>query len=459
MAAEGLGSYYNEALEPDGEARELYRPLLETLEKMGPEAVARGRARADRKLRELGATFNLPGEGDGTGRDRILPADWMPRIIPKGHWEKLSAGLLQRGLALNAWLADLHEGRGDVVPDEVVESSAFHRQGPSFGTSLPCPVRVYGPDVVHLGGGEYVVLEDNARVPSGVAYSEAVRRAGLAALPEIFEPYSVSGIYGYYAALRSALRAAAPGGVDEPGLAVVTGGRRDPAFFEHERIAATCGLKLLTIGELGVRGGVVVSRVDGSRVDVIYRRFEDDLLRADLPELSDAYLKGRVNIVNSPGVGIADDKGIFPYVPEMIEHYLGEAPILKNAPTLSLLDPEGRDEALERLAELVLKPREGFGAKGLVMGPEADAETIIQARRAVKQDPTAWIAQEFLDFSTHVLDESSEAQEAFVDLRAFVLPELGYVMPGGLTRVARPGTRVVNSSAGGSFKDTWVLQD
>lgn len=457
--AEATGKPYNEALGPDGEARELYRPLLETLEKMGPEAVAEGHARANQKLRELGATFNLPGEMSGTDGDRLLPADWMPRVIPGDHWEKLSAGLLQRGRALNAWLADLHEGRGDVVPDAVIESSAFYRQGPPFETSLPCPICVYGPDVVHLGGGEYVVLEDNVRVPSGVAYSEAVRRAGLAALPEIFEPYNVRGIYDYYSALGSALRAAAPPDVDEPGLAIVTGGHEDPAFFEHGRIAATCGIELLTVEQLGVRNGGVVSRVDGLRVDVIYRRFDDDLLNTDLPELADAYVKGEVNIVNAPGVGIADDKGIFPYVPAMIEHYLGEAPILQNAPTLSLLEPEGRDETLERLPELVLKPRGGFGAKGLIIGPEADAETISQTRRAVKQDPTAWVAQEFLDFSTHVLDESSETHEAFVDLRAFVLPEQGYVMPGGLTRVAKPGTRVVNSSAGGSFKDTWVLED
>lgn len=461
MVDEGIEKYYNEALDPDGKARELYRPLLEILEGLGPEAVAEARTRANYELRKLGATFNLPGKGGEANVDRLLPADWMPRVIPKDHWEKLSAGLLQRGRALNAWLVNLHEGRGDVVPDEVVESSAFYRQGlgSSFATSLPCPVCVYGPDVVHLGAGEYVVLEDNVRVPSGVAYSEAVRTAGLTALPEIFEPYSVSGIYGYYSALRSALGAAAAPDVEEPGLAIVTGGREDPAFFEHQRIADTCGLKLLTVGELGVRGGAVVSRVDGSRIDVIYRRFDDDLLRTDLPEISDAYLKGRVNIVNSPGVGIADDKGVFPYVPAMIERYLGETPILQNAPTLSLLEPEARDEALERLPELVLKPREGFGAKGLVLGPEADAETISQARRDVKQNPAAWVAQECLDFSTHVLDESSEFREAFVDLRAFVLPEQSYVMPGGLTRVARPGTRVVNSSAGGSFKDTWVLED
>ncbi|QIN80294.1 hypothetical protein GBA65_19205 [Rubrobacter marinus] len=335
MEAEKVGKrYYNEAFGQDGEARELYRPLLEALEGLGPEEVAERHGRANAKLRELGATFNLPDEGDEPDGDRILPADWTPRLIPKDHWEGLSAGLLQRGRAINAWLADLHEGRGDAVPDEVIGSSAFYAQGggPSFGTSLPCPVRVYGPDVVHLGGGEYVVLEDNARLPSGVAYSEAVRRAGLAAFPELFEPYRVYGMYEYYRALRSALEAAAAPGIEEPGLAVVSGGRDDPAFFEHERIAATCGLKLLTLGELGLRGGEVFSRTDGSRVDVIYRRFDDGLLPNDLPELAEAYMRGRVDIVNSPGVGIADDKGVFPYVPAMIEHYLGEAPILPNAP-------------------------------------------------------------------------------------------------------------------------------
>jgi carboxylate-amine ligase len=172
------------------------------------------------------------------------------------------------------------------------------------------------------------------------------------------------------------------------------------------------------------------------------------------------YLEGRVNIVNALCVGVADDKAVFPYVPTMIERYLGEKPLLENAPTLSPVEPEDKEEILDRLEELVLKPREGYGGQGLVVGPEADREVLEKARRQVEENPTGFVAQEFLDFSTHVLKgEGSEFEEAFIDLRAFVLPAIGYVMPGGLTRVASPGTRVVNSSAGGSFKDTLVLED
>ena len=212
--------------------------------------------------------------------------------------------------------------------------------------------------------------------------------------------------------------------------------------------------------DLRIQGGEVRDRSDGERIDVIYRRVEGGYVVADLPELERVYLEGRVGFANALGVGIADDKAVFPYVPAMVEHYLSERPILNNAPTISLTEPEQREEALERLPELVLKPREGYGGLGVVIGPEADRETLEQARRDVRDNPTGFIAQECLDFSTHVLDDGDgdHPGEAFVDLRAFVLPSVDYVMPGGLTRVAKPGTRVVNSSSGGSFKDTWVLE-
>ncbi len=193
---------------------------------------------------------------------------------------------------------------------------------------------------------------------------------------------------------------------------------------------------------------------------MIYRRFDEDFLDTTFPELGAAYLEGKVNIVNSPGVGVGDDKAVFPYVPAMIERYLGEKPLMQNAPTFSTSDPDQREEVLDRLHELVLKPREGYGGKGLFIGSEASREDLDQARRDMKENPTSYSAQEFLDISTHVLKgEGSSLEEAFIDLRVFVLPAIGYVMPGGLTRVASPGTRVVNSSAGGSFKDTWVLED
>lgn len=450
---------YNEAFEGRGTTREHYEPLLETLALLGTGMQLERRIRAGMKLRELGATFPLTG--DPAGMSRVLPADWIPRIIPQDHWNKLSTGLLQRGRAINAWLGDLYNGHQDVVPDEIIQSSVFYRPRPLPRCSVPAPIHVYGPDVVHLGSGEYVVLEDNVRVPSGVAYSEAIRRAGLAVMREIFAPYQVNDIYAYYERLRTTLVAAAPPGAKDPVIALVTSGPDDSAFFEHKRIAKACDLHLLTLDELRVRNGEVTTKSESRRIDVIYRRFEEDHLEATLPELENVYEAGNVNIVNALGVGVADDKAVFPYVPAMIERYLEEKPILKNVPTFSLSEPQQRAEVLERLQELVLKPREGYGGKGIVVGPEANREDIDSVRRSVKEKPTDFVAQETLDFSTHIVGESSggpEFGEAFIDLRAFVLPAIGYVMPGGLTRVASPDTRVVNSSAGGSFKDTWVLE-
>lgn len=448
-------SPYNEAIERGGAIRRPYRPLIESIERLGQGMMAERRARAEEHLRRLGATFPLPGD-DGP-QDRALPADWVPRIIPAEHWERLSAGLLQRGRALNTWLVELYEGRQDVVPEEIVESSAFYK--PRALPDGTFPIHVYGPDVIHLGDGEYVVLEDNVRVPSGAAYSEVLRRVGLAVMEEMFAPYRVKGIYSYYEMLRATLEAAASPSVEDPCLVVLTSGREDPAFFEHERIARECGLPLLAPDDLYADGDEVRARPEGRRVDVIYRRLEDGYLSSDLPEIEELYYRGRVALVNAPGVGVADDKAVFPYVPDMIERYLGERPILQNAPTLALDDPEQFSDALERLGELVVKPREGFGGKGILIGPEADRDDMEQTRQAMKANPTGFVAQECLDFSTHLLDgDADEAQnQAFVDLRAFVLPVAGYVMPGGLTRVASLGTRVVNSSAGGSVKDTWVL--
>jgi uncharacterized circularly permuted ATP-grasp superfamily protein len=448
--------YFNEVFESGGEIRELYRPLFEILERIGDEEFANKGERANEKLRELGATFPLPD--DPEGQDRILPADWIPRIVPKDHREILSRGLLQRGYAINAWLFDLYNGEQDVVPDEIVRSSAFYRPGPLPDHSVP--IHVYGPDVMQVGPKEYVVLEDNVRVPSGVAYSEAIRRAGLEYIGDLYEPYRVSAISAYYAVLRRSLETAAPLGIKNPCVAVVSRGEEDSAYFEHSRIAEACNIRLLTLADCEIRGGEVLDRSDGRRIDVIYRRFDEDYIETDLPDLKVVYLEGKVNIVNALGVGVADDKAVFPYVPAMIERYLGEKPLLQNVPTLSPATPEGREEILDRLDELVLKPREGSGGQGLVLGPEANREDLENARREVEENPTNFTAQEFLDFSTHVLKGYSSAlEEAFIDLRAFVLPAIGYVMPGGLTRVASTGTRVVNSSAGGSFKDTWVLED
>ena len=454
---ETKSSFFNEVFSERGVARGYYGPLVEAMRSLGEKEFSARCARGRERLRELGATFPLPD--DSTGRDRVLPADWMPRIIPGEHWEKISAGVLQRGRAINAWLSGLYGDGQEVVPQNIVESSIFYR--PHGLPPHSAPIQVYGPDLVHLGGGEYVVLEDNLRVPSGVAYTEALRRVGLEIIEELFDSYEVRGVADYYDRLCEALLSAAPEGVEDPCVAVVTRGEDDSAYFEHSRVAGACDFRVLTLADCRVKDGELRDKSDGQRIDVVYRRFDEDYIETDLPELEEVYLEGRVTFANALGVGVADDKAVFPYVHDMIRHYLGEEPILKNAPTHSLSDPGHRDETLDRLDELVLKPREGYGAQGLLVGAEAGPEELEKARERVEEDPEQFIAQETLDFSMHVIscnDEAFDENEAFVDLRCFVLPAADYALPGGLTRVAKPGTRVVNSSAGGMIKDTWVLE-
>ncbi len=449
-------SYFNEIYDGAGTLRGPYEALREVYLGLGDEELAKRILHAGERLGELGATFPVD---DGMGDlERLLPVDWVPRIIAADDWRTLSEGLLQRGKALNVWLRGVYGGGQDIVPEEIVRGSVFYRPHDLPGSSPP--IHIYGPDVVHLASGEYVVLEDNVRVPSGVAYSEAIRRAGMETMPEVYEAYRAMEIYSYYDRLGETLELAAPEGVEDPNVVVITRGGTDPAFFEHHRIAQASGIGLMTLADCAVSEGFVYVRESGRKIDVIYRRFDEEYIDTDLPELERVYLEGKVALVNAPGVGVADDKAVFPYVPAMIETYLGEAPILKNAPTYALTEEETRAEVLDRLPEMVLKPREGYGAQGILVGPEAHSDDIDAARRNIKRDPTQFVAQETLDFSTHLLrDGNEQPAEVFVDLRAFVLPAIGYLMPGGLTRVAQPGTRVVNSTAGGSSKDTLVLQD
>ena len=449
-------SYFNEIYDGAGTLRGPYEALREVYLGLGDEELAKRILHAGERLGELGATFPVD---DGMGDlERLLPVDWVPRIIAADDWRTLSEGLLQRGKALNAWLRGVYGGGQDIVPEEIVRGSVFYRPHDLPGSSPP--IHIYGPDVVHLASGEYVVLEDNVRVPSGVAYSEAIRRAGMETMPEVYDAYRAMEIYSYYDRLGETLELAAPEGAEDPNVVVITRGGGDPAFFEHHRIAQASGIGLMTLADCAVSEGFVHARESGRKIDVIYRRFDEEYIDTDLPELERVYLEGKVALVNAPGVGVADDKAVFPYVPAMIETYLGEAPILKNAPTYALTEEETRAEVLDRLPEMVLKPREGYGAQGILVGPEAHSDDIDAARRNIKRDPTQFVAQETLDFSTHLLrDGNEQPAEVFVDLRAFVLPAIGYLMPGGLTRVAQPGTRVVNSTAGGSSKDTLVLED
>ena len=271
-------SYFNEIFDEAGSLRGPYEPLLEVYRSLGEDEVGRRIGRAQERLRELGATFPVD---DGTGdSERMLPVDWVPRIIAADEWRTLSEGLLQRGRAINAWLQAVYGAGQDLVPEEIVRGSVFYR--PHELPSGSPPVHIYGPDMVHLASGEYVVLEDNVRVPSGIAYSEAIRRVGMEAMPELYDAYRVAEIFSYYDRLRETLELAAPDGVEEPNVAVVTRGGDDPAFFEHRRIVEVGDVVMMTLAEYLVSEGFVFAREDGRSVDT------------DLPEQKRAYLEGNV---------------------------------------------------------------------------------------------------------------------------------------------------------------------
>ena len=421
---------------------------------------------------EQGVTFAVGGE------ERPFPLDIVPRIIESTAWRNVDAGVRQRVRALEAFLGDVY-GKGQVfadgvVPRETVESSPYYV--PHFaGVELPNGVRchVSGIDLVRGDDGQFRVLEDNVRVPSGVSYVLTNRRALSAALPEMFAEYRIRPITQYSHNLLLALRAAAPQGVANPNVVVLTPGVYNSAYFEHTLLARTMGVELVEGRDLVVRNKHVLMRTTrGLRpVHVIYRRIDDDFLdpeafRADsvlgVPGLIASAVSGHVTIANGVGNGVADDKLIYTYVPDLIRYYLAEEPILPNVDTWRLGEPEQQAEVLDRLHELVVKPVDGSGGKGIVIGPAATAKELDALRAAVVQNPRAWIAQPLVALSTVPTLVADGVRPRHVDLRPFAVNDGDdvYVLPGGLTRVALPeGEMIVNSSRGGGSKDTWVLAD
>jgi len=421
---------------------------------------------------EQGVTFAVGGE------ERPFPLDIVPRIIEADAWRVVDAGVSQRVRVLEAFLDDAY-GKGrvfddGVVPQETVTSSPYYVQQLA-GVEIPNGVRchVSGIDLVRDADGQFRVLEDNVRVPSGVSYVMTNRRALLAALPEMFDAYRIRPVTQYSHNLLLALRAAAPQGVANPNVVVLTPGVYNSAYFEHTLLARTMGVELVEGRDLVVRNKHVLMRTTrGLRpVHVIYRRVDDDFLdpkafRPDsmlgVPGLIESAAAGHVTIANAVGNGVADDKLLYTYVPDLIRYYLAEEPILPNVDTWRLGEPDQREEVLDRLAELVVKPVDGSGGKGIVIGPAASAKELAALRVAIEKDPRAWIAQPVISLSTVPTLVSEGVRPRHVDLRPFAVNdgEEIYVLPGGLTRVALPeGELIVNSSRGGGSKDTWVLAD
>jgi uncharacterized circularly permuted ATP-grasp superfamily protein len=421
---------------------------------------------------EQGVTFAVAGE------ERPFPLDIVPRIIEAEAWGSVDAGVRQRVRALEAFLADAY-GKGQVfddgvVPREAVLSSPYYADQ-FVGFEPPNGVRIHvaGIDLIRDAEGDFRVLEDNVRVPSGVSYVMTNRRALLAALPEVFGEYRIRPVSQYSRNLLQALRAAAPQGVANPNVVVLTPGVYNSAYFEHTLLARTMGVELVEGRDLVVRNKHVLMRTTrGLRpVHVIYRRIDDEFLdpaafRPDsllgVPGLIESAAAGHVAIANAVGNGVADDKLLYTYVPDLIRYYLAEEPILANVDTWRVGDAEQRAEVLDRLDELVLKPVDGSGGKGIVIGPAATSRELSDLRTAIVENPRAWIAQPVIALSTVPTLVDSGVRPRHVDLRPFAVNDGDdvYVLPGGLTRVALPeGELIVNSSRGGGSKDTWVLAD
>src|SRR5262245_1944553 len=456
-----------------GETRDHYQVLARWLAEIPAEQLREKRREADLLFHRVGITFAVYGDEDGA--ERLIPFDTIPRIISRSDWLLLERGLRQRVTALNRFLHDIYHAqdilRAGVIPaEQVLMHDAF--QIAMADVDLPHQVycHIAGIDIVRHDDGQFYVLEDNLRTPSGVSYMLENRRMMMRLFPELFQRYNVAPVEHYPQLLLETLRASAPRGVRDPVVVVLTPGQYNSAYFEHAFLAQQMGIELVESSDLFVKdAGLYMHTTSGhQRVDVIYRRIDDPYIdplafRPDsvlgVPGLFAVYRAGNVTLANAVGTGVADDKAIYPYVPEMIRFYLGEEPVLQNVRTWQLRNPEDLRYALDHLAELVVKEVQGSGGYGMLIGPASSQAQIASFRERIRANPANYIAQPTLALSTCPTFVDQGIAPRHLDLRPFVLcgREVKLV-PGGLTRVAlENGSLVVNSSQGGGTKDTWVV--
>ena len=468
----------------DGESavRKHYLDYARWLFEQPEDVMLARRAEAELIFRRVGITFAVYGDKDsGEGTERLIPFDLIPRVIPSDEWRRMERGLTQRVTALNRFIHDVYHGqeifRAGRIPIGIITRNAQFRPE-MVGVDVPGDVysHISGVDIVRAansdGSGTYYVLEDNLRVPSGVSYMLENRKMMMRLSPELFASHRIAPVEHYPDLLLETLRSVAPEGVDEPTVVVLTPGAYNSAYFEHAFLAQQMGIELVEGKDLFVSDDCVyMSTTRGpKRVDVIYRRLDDDFLdplafRQDsqlgCPGLLSAYRKGRVTLANAIGTGVADDKSVYPYVPDMIDFYLGEKPILENVPTRVCRREEDLKYTLAHLPELVVKEVHGAGGYGMLVGPSATRAEIEDFRARLLADPGNYIAQPTLSLSTCPTYVESGIAPRHIDLRPFVLSgSTVHMVAGGLTRVAlKEGSLVVNSSQGGGTKDTWVLED
>ena len=472
---------FDEMLKADGSVRAAYTGFCEWYNRQDPGLMRRKGQEAESFFRKTGITFNV--YGDDAGEERLIPFDMVPRIISAGEWRKVVKGIELRVRALNAFLHDIYHRqeiiRAGRVPQSLIsKNAAFLPQ--MMGLIPPGGVytHIVGIDLVRTGPDEFMVLEDNARTPSGVSYMLENRETMMAMFPELFTAMNVRPVQDYPRRLAESLAACAPScagdnGDGRPVVAVLTPGIYNSAYFEHAFLADQMGAELVEGSDLRVVDGRVAMRTTRgfTPIDVLYRRVDDDYLdplsfnptsRLGVPGIMDIYRAGKITIANAPGTGIADDKAIYSFMPEIVEFYTGEKPLLANVPTWRCSESDSLAYVLDNLAELVVKEVHGSGGYGMLIGPTSSKKEIAAFAAKLRARPDNYIAQPTLALSTVPILVKSGLAPRHVDLRPFVLvsPDGIRITPGGLTRVAiKQGSLVVNSSQGGGTKDTWVLQD
>ena len=469
-------------LEANGGLRAHYQAYADWLSRQQAESMQAHRIEAEMIFRKVGITFAVYGEKDedGSGTERLIPFDLIPRIIPANEWNSLQRGLIQRVTALNKFLHDVYHDqeilKAGLIPAEQVTHNAQFRPE-MMGVNVPSDIysHISGIDIVRApnaqGEGEYYVLEDNLRVPSGVSYMLEDRKMMMRLFPELFRSYSVAPVAHYPDLLLETLRNASPQDVEQPTVVVLTPGMYNSAYFEHAFLAQQMGVELVEGQDLFVKDTYVYMRTTRGpkRIDVIYRRVDDDFLDPAVFlssstlgcwGLMEAYKAGHVAVCNAIGTGVADDKSIYPFVPKMIEFYLGEKPILNNVPTYTCRNADDLQYTLANLKDLVVKQVHGAGGYGMLVGPASTQAEIASFRDELLANPSNYIAQPTLSLSTCPTYVDSGIAPRHIDLRPFVLSgKTVQMVPGGLTRVAlKEGSLVVNSSQGGGTKDTWVLE-
>lgn len=447
----------NECINPDGSVKPVYRNLLSTMDTIGLPELQKRWVDANNRSALDAFTFMLDPK-----EFRTVPTDWIPRLIPADEWDVIARGVAQRLKAINRFLLDLYCGEQEVVPPDVMYSC--HYYNPELQDHHPANdvfVHIYGIDLVHMGDGRYVILEDNLRIPSGITYQMKSTEIGMEVMPEMADGYSVVpyDIRGTYHEMFASLCE-----TDNPVCVLLTDSKFGSAFFEHRYLSELLGITLVEGSDLyiGSNGRVWARAMGGDfEVDLIYRRVED--LELFVPGLTEAYLDHKVVLVNAMGTGACDDKLVFLWVPDMIEHYLGERAILDQAVSYDVRTPTNREYVLQNLDNLVLKTRQGYGGLGVFILPDLDKGYRSRLAQQLIAQPQVFIAQETLDFSQHLVfdEERGEFEERYVDLRVFAVQN-GHgevtVFPGGLTRVSEANSRVTNNSSGGSCKPSWVVR-